>query len=97
MGPGFGGIITLVGIVGGGWVIAIFMFRELWGYFPWQSNAVRDEEEKGEEGKDRLHKEAKIAATCSGFDDPEDRCPRHPSKCVCWKPEVRAAIRAQKQ
>jgi len=21
---------------------------------------------------------------CDGFFDPEERCPRHPSKCVCY-------------
>jgi len=22
---------------------------------------------------------------CNGADDPEERCPRHPSECTCWK------------
>lgn len=22
---------------------------------------------------------------CDGADDPEDRCPRHPSECICWQ------------
>ncbi|MEO0622809.1 MAG: hypothetical protein AAF183_11320 [Pseudomonadota bacterium] len=22
---------------------------------------------------------------CEGFDDPEDRCPRKPEKCICWQ------------
>lgn len=25
------------------------------------------------------------ADTCSGRDDPDERCPRHPNDCVCWK------------
>lgn len=31
---------------------------------------------------------------CSGADDPEDRCPRHPKDCVCWRfsPEARGLI-----
>ena len=27
-------------------------------------------------------------ATCEGADDPEERCPRHPRDCVCWKVDM---------
>lgn len=38
----------------------------------------------------------KLADKCPGADDPEERCPRHPSECTCWNvdlwhPTVRAA------
>ena len=26
---------------------------------------------------------------CEGFDDPEERCPRNPDFCVCWRIRVR--------
>ena len=90
MGPGAAIIVTLIGIVGGGWVLAILIFRDVWGYFPWQGDAVREKDLL-----QKLQKEVKTATTCSGFEDPEDRCPRRPSDCVCWKPEVRDAIRAR--
>ena len=25
------------------------------------------------------------AATCEGADDPDERCPRHPRDCICWR------------
>ena len=25
---------------------------------------------------------------CEGYDDPEERCPRHPDDCICWKGRV---------
>lgn len=28
---------------------------------------------------------------CEGSDDPEERCPRHPDDCVCWK--IHAALK----
>lgn len=28
---------------------------------------------------------AKLRETCEGFDEPDERCPRHPSECVCWE------------
>ena len=33
---GVTGLVTLIGIVGGGWLAAAFMFREIFGRFPWQ-------------------------------------------------------------
>lgn len=34
----------------------------------------------------RITRETEAAdATCPGFDDPEERCPRDPRDCVCWK------------
>ncbi|MFC3724437.1 hypothetical protein [Neoaquamicrobium sediminum] len=29
-----------------------------------------------------------VPLTCEGQDDPEERCPRHPDDCVCWKEKV---------
>lgn len=31
----------------------------------------------------------KSADDCEGFDDPEERCPRHPRDCTCWKTRER--------
>ncbi len=28
---------------------------------------------------------ASQARTCEGADDPEERCPKHPSECTCWQ------------
>lgn len=25
-----------------------------------------------------------LKADCTGFNDPEERCPRNPEDCVCW-------------
>ena len=32
---------------------------------------------------------------CEGSDDPEERCPRHPDDCVCWK--IHAALKGVEQ
>ncbi len=34
----------------------------------------------------------KLADECEGFDDPEERCPRRPEDCQCWK--VRQLVEA---
>lgn len=26
-----------------------------------------------------------VRSTCSGWDDPQERCPRPPELCVCWQ------------
>jgi hypothetical protein len=29
--------------------------------------------------------DAQRPAACEDVDDPDERCPRHPDDCVCWK------------
>lgn len=33
----------------------------------------------------------RTAKRCEGQDDPEERCPRHPSECACWAVDLDAA------
>lgn len=34
-----------------------------------------------------------LAQACEGFDDPDERCPRRPEDCVCWKVRQSAEVK----
>jgi hypothetical protein len=63
------GLFFLLGIPLAGWGMGVGLYRENFGRWPWQ----------------KAPEPGSLYGTCPGWDDPEDRCPRHPRDCVCWK------------